>query len=122
VNESLARAAAERTGGARYLLHSGQFFRASLASELVPQWRTAPYIHVRALVRNRRTGAAVNNVSVLGVDARFFDLQRGPKIRIDGEDAVPSESLAKELGLRGGDAVSTDLAQAPPLAAYPGQP
>lgn len=122
VNDSLTRAAVERTGGAQYRLHSGQFFRASLATEFEPQWRTAPYIQVRALVRNRRTGAAVNNVSVIGVDARFFDLQRGPKIRIDGEDAVPGESLVKELGLRGGDAISTDLAQAPPLTAFPGQP
>lgn len=90
-------------------------FRAALADELtsyfasVPQAVTpqpvyAPVFTASGTVTGQESGAAVPNVTVLGVDDRFWRLFPKESIpTLSGRDVAVNAALARDLGVRTGD-------------------
>ncbi len=99
VRASLAGLARARLGQVRLALHSpNRYQREALADELATELSapTAPVLRLRGLIRSDT--AQVNQVTVLGVDRRFWKL--GPGTDVTG--VALNQTLAKKLGIESG--------------------
>ena len=115
VRHSLATQAQERLGSTELALATAnRFFREELADELSTQLKTrvAPVLQVRGLMADSNDAKRANNVQVLGVDQRFFQVGPG-KNPLAGtcfggdwnDGVILNERLAARLGVRAGDEV-----------------
>ncbi len=128
VRHSLATQAQERLGTTELALATAnRFFREELADELATQLNTkvAPLLHVRGLMADSNDAKRANNVQVLGVDQRFFEVGPGKNPLADprslpsqgqvyprasggggwNDGVIVNERLAARLGARAGDEV-----------------
>jgi ABC-type lipoprotein release transport system permease subunit len=114
---SLRDNALARLGAIEQALVAPHFFRAELAHDLTralacPNTRIVPAVLMRGAARNAGSDATIPNVSVIGVDAAFWQLfpaQPAPPVR-DRAIAL-NATLARELGVQAGDALLLTLAR-----------
>jgi len=84
------------------LLGGEHFFRSALAAEISNE--AAPVLLLRGSASKADGSARLNQVQVLGVDARFWALSlEGDRRELQPGDAVVSSALAERLGLSVGD-------------------
>jgi len=110
VRHSLATQVQQRLGTTELALATAnRFFREELADALSTQLKTkaAPLLHVRGLMADSNDAKRANNVQVLGVDRRFFQIGPGknPLTNVWNEGIIVNERLAAKLGVRAGDEV-----------------
>ena len=106
VKLSLKQFTLARLGQTNFALQSGQFFSSSLAMRLSEDInvKVAPLLQVSGIAVNRNTQARVNNIQVLGVDQRFWQLSSAGKApaTLAPDEAIISHNLAHRLGLKPG--------------------
>jgi ABC-type lipoprotein release transport system permease subunit len=117
VRASLLRLALLRLGQTELALATGdRLFRAALAGEVQMTLRVpgvqqsplvAPALHLPAVATTGDGARRANGVTMLGVDARFWQLARQPQAigEIPPDAVVLSEALARQLGTQTGDSV-----------------
>jgi len=103
---TLRAQAQARVGRVESALVGGEhFFRSALAAEISNE--AAPVLFLRGSASKADGSARLNQVQVLGVDARFWALSPGGDRReLQPGDAVVSSALAARLGLSTGDSLS----------------
>jgi putative ABC transport system permease protein len=120
VRFSLKQMALARLGQTTLALTSGdRFFRADLAQELASQLHApiAPLLMLRGAVTTPDGTHRANEVQVLGVDERFWNLSpsavawNGTNNSFASDEIAVSESLATRLQLKIGDSVVVRLEQ-----------
>ena len=120
VRFSLKQMALARLGQTTLALTSGdRFFRAKLARELSTQLRApvAPLLMLRGAVTTPEGTHRANEVQVLGVDERFWNLSpataagKSSTDTFASDEIAVSDSLANRLQLKAGDAVVVRLEQ-----------
>ncbi|KPK77354.1 MAG: hypothetical protein AMJ79_03490 [Phycisphaerae bacterium SM23_30] len=116
VSYSLNRQALARLGETQLaLVGQDRFFRSKLAGELADKLQTAvaPVLQLNGLLINRDTEktARSNQVQVLGVDKRFWELADGKPITIDNDQVILNEPLAAQLKVEAGDQVRLRVAR-----------
>jgi len=121
VRHSLRQMVIDRLGTTELALATAnRFFRDEIADELARQLNTkvAPVLQVRGLMADSNDTKRENNVQVLGVDQRFFQIGSGP-LRLPvvrqergghGQDGratgvIVNQRLAAKLGAGAGDEV-----------------
>jgi len=118
MRESLRRLTLDRLGRVDQALTVDRFFRAALADELArrpgfpAQAAAVPVIMLQVSVSGADSDTPVraNRVSLIGCDARFWQLGPGAPGRLpEGREIVLNEPLAKQLGVRAGDSVIVRL-------------
>jgi len=116
VHGSLRDRALRRLGPVEHALVARRFFRESLAHEITanPEFQSnfsdaCPVLFMPGSADHADSHARVNRINVLGVDARFWALDRATPSGGDapptGRAVVLNEPLAEELGARFGDDV-----------------
>ncbi|MHB0936636.1 MAG: FtsX-like permease family protein [Armatimonadota bacterium] len=113
VTGSVRDTAFSRLGKVRIAVVARHPFRAQLADELTeyyasrpvqqPQLVHAPVFTASGTVTGQESGAAVPNVTVLGIDNRFWQLFPETSVSISGRDVAVNAALARDLGIRAGD-------------------
>ncbi|MFC1783944.1 ABC transporter permease [Planctomycetota bacterium] len=116
VSYSLNRQALARLGDTQLaLVGQDRFFRAELAEELAGklQVTVAPVLQLNGLLINSdaQTTARSNQVQVLGVDQRFWELAGPEPITIDNDQVILNEPLATQLQVKAGDQVRLRVAK-----------
>ncbi len=120
---SLLAAALERLGRVDYAMHYPGFFRAALADDIAnaPDFARAftqacPTIILRGSATHADSHSTAHDVTVLGVDARFWQLGAvacDPQVaNAAGRSVVLNQPLADDLGARVGDDVLLRLGKA----------
>ena len=109
VRESLRAIALSRLGQVDHALTSNdRFFRADLAGELASAgFVTAGALQISGTASSDSGDSRANNVQVLGVDERFWNMSPGPApIKEPGtEDIALNQSLAEQLKATLGDTI-----------------
>jgi len=110
VRGSLKRLVSVRLGKTEYALFSEErFFRAQLADDLGHSLglKAVPAIKLRGIVLNSNNNLRENNIQVLGIDDRFWELWPTElnfnNLKVD--EAMVNEKLAAHLNLQVGDEV-----------------
>jgi len=118
VRHSLREQALQRIGKADAVLAGGErFFRATLADELGAA-AAAPVLQLAGIATSRASERRANDVQVLGVDARFFELALEPTAdRLGSAEVLLGERLALQLDAKAGDEL---LLRVPKPSARPG--
>ena len=112
VNQTLRQVATARLGKVDAVLAGGdRFFRSALADDLTTKnaaATVAPVFIVKASVTAQRSGRALGNVQVVGVDGRFWHLGPSGTLHEDSADGIDApqerkffvnECLARSLDL-----------------------
>jgi putative ABC transport system permease protein len=106
---SLREAALGRLGQVDYALTAPRFFREALADELaVPPLRVSPVILTRGSCTHAESRATVQQVNVIGVNERFWQLSEVPsvaRVMSPAGRVILNEALAGELRAVPGDDV-----------------
>ncbi|MFH1718356.1 MAG: ABC transporter permease [Planctomycetota bacterium] len=112
VRHSLMMMVSARLGTTQLALVSqNRFFRAELADDMAKELNTAvaPVLQLRGLIANSDGTKQANNVQVLGVDGRFFQIGAMKDAESFWADwnggVVLNEPLAQRLGAQPGDEV-----------------
>ena len=105
VTGSIRTTTLSRLGRIDQALTAARFFRARLAASPDGRQLAVPVINIEGNALATRTGAAVPRVRVIGVDGDFWRLYDGAGPDLTGRSAAIGEALARDLGVRIGDAV-----------------
>jgi putative ABC transport system permease protein len=108
VNATLRRQAEQRVGKVQSALLGGDhFFREALGDEV----GVAPMLMLRGSVSQADNSGRANQVQVLGVTAKFWELAPGAAHAplLEGARAAVNERLARQLNLRGGSTLIVRL-------------
>lgn len=108
VNATLRRQAAQRVGKVQSALLGGDhFFREALGDEV----GAAPVLMLRGSVSQADNSGRANQVQVLGVTPKFWELAPGAAHSplLAGARAAVNERLARQLNLRGGSTLIVRL-------------
>lgn len=108
VNATLRRQAEQRVGKVQSALLGGDhFFREALGDEV----GAAPMLMLRGSVSQADNSGRANQVQVLGVTPKFWELAPGDAHAplLDGARAAVNERLARQLNLRGGSTLIVRL-------------
>src|SRR4051794_28381838 len=108
VNATLRRQAEQRVGKVQSALLGGDhFFREALGDEV----GAAPMLMLRGSVSQADNSGRANQVQVLGVTPKFWELAPGAAHAplLEGARAAVNERLARQLNLRGGSTLIVRL-------------
>ncbi|MCP4708127.1 MAG: FtsX-like permease family protein [Planctomycetes bacterium] len=114
VNYSLNRQALARLGNIHLALAGGdRFFREELADKLSDELQVtvAPVLQLKGLIINSETGARENQVQVLGVDDRFWELGGGEIFALGDNEVMLNKPLADRLRAEVGDEIRLRVAK-----------
>ncbi|MCP4713138.1 MAG: ABC transporter permease, partial [Planctomycetes bacterium] len=114
VNYSLNRQALARLGNIHFVLAGGdRFFREELAEKLSDELQVtvAPVLQLNGLIINSETEARENQVQVLGIDDRFWELGGGEILTLGDNEVMVNEPLAERLGVEAGDEIRLRVAK-----------
>jgi ABC-type lipoprotein release transport system permease subunit len=100
-----------RLGRADHVISATTFFREQLAAEIESHEQFAwggfdgvcPLVVLRGTVTHERGGQRGAGVQVYGVDERFWKFHERAGVAPENREALLSESLSRELGVRAGD-------------------
>jgi len=111
VRASLRDLFLQRLGQTDHVITAAGFFREQLAGDLRPQLTARGFFESCPLIElegnaSRDNGARAGSVRVYGVDKRFFQFHgRSDQVPPENREVLVSESLARELSVRLGDAL-----------------
>lgn len=105
VRSSLRDIALSRLGNTDLALVSNQFFRTSLASDFMPEFRAAPLIAMEGVAIHAASGARASQVAIYGVDDSFFSFHGHTTQAPSGRSAWLSPALAREFKAKPRDGI-----------------
>ncbi|MFC1477140.1 FtsX-like permease family protein [candidate division KSB1 bacterium] len=108
IQHSLRQIVFDRLGNTEFALTSGdRFFRTYAAEKLSEKLRTpvAPLLHTKGIAISDGGRQRINNVQVIGVDARFGEIGNIPGFyeNISSDEAIINSQIAARLQLEPGD-------------------
>ena len=109
VKETLREVARNRVGKIDQIFIAGEgFFRDELAAEVRGEGlRSAPVLLLKGQLSSQKSGRALGQVQILGVDESFWDFapSDGMALELPDREVAVNDHLAASLGLAPGDSV-----------------
>ncbi len=113
VRTSLRNIFLQQLGATSHVINSSTFFREKLSEDVAADERFAsagfgavcPIIVLEGSVTHEATGRRSARVRVYGVDERFWKFHQRQSRALGDRDALSSPGLARELGVKEGDAL-----------------
>lgn len=113
VRASLRDLVVQRLGNTDYVIAAPGFFREQLAADIQSHEHFAtgglavacPLIALDGTITHEASKRVGSGIRVYGVDERFWKFHRRADASPRGHQILVSESLARELGIRGGDSL-----------------
>jgi len=110
VRYSLKRMTLDRLGKTKYALFSSdRYFRTGLAGDIAQslQVQTAPILQFQGIVTANGGQSRLNNVQILGIDERFWNMapEKFAFEDIENDKVVINTRLARKMGLKKNDSI-----------------